>query len=89
MPDDEDVEVAGLVARELARRLHRARTSGLELATQSDVLRLALELVVGSCEKVAADVESADLYAQEPLRDDENEEWLAAVFASVERRSVA
>jgi hypothetical protein len=88
-PDDDDVDVGRLVAREFERRLYRARKTGLALESQSEVLRLAIELVVGSCEKVADDLYWAELYAQEPPREEENEEWLAAIFTAIERRSVA
>ncbi len=88
-PDDDDIDVASLVASEIEHRLYLARKTGFALESQSEVLRLAIELVVGSCEKLADDLYWAELYAQEPPREYENEEWLAAIFASIERRSVA
>lgn len=89
MPDDDDVDVVSFVERELGRRFYRARETGLRLESQSEVLRFAIELVVGACEKVADELRLAEQYADEPARDVEDEEWLAAIFASIERRAVA
>ncbi len=84
--DDDDLDVASLIGKEFERRLLRARRSGHTTQSQSDALRLAIELVVGSCEKVADDLYLADLYAQEPPREWEDPDWLAAVFVSADRR---
>lgn len=87
---DPDVDVFRLLEREFGRRLYRLRTSGTRLSSQSELIRAAIELVVGSAEKVADDLYWADLYALEPPREVENEEWLAAIEASIRaRRSVA
>jgi len=86
LADNDDIDVVSLVGKEFERRLLRARRSGRTTRSQSDALRLAIELVVGSCEKVADDLDWADLYAQDPPREWEDPDWLAAVFASVDRR---
>jgi len=86
LPPDDHVDVVSLVGKEFERRLLRASRSGLTIRSQSAALRLAIELVAGSCEKVADDLEWADLYAQEPPRESEDTDWLARVFASLDRR---
>lgn len=88
--EDPDVDVLTLLEREFGRRLYRLRTAGVQLQSQSEMIRAAIELVVGSAEKIADDLYWADLYALEPPREVENEEWLAAIEASIRaRRSVA
>jgi hypothetical protein len=79
VPDDGDVDVAALVAREFEQRLGDLRDSGEPITTQSELIRAAIELVAGAAAKVADDLYWADLYALEPPREWEDPEWLAAV----------
>lgn len=79
VPDDDDIDVASLVAREFERRLGELRDSGVTIATQSELIRAAIELVAGAAAKVADDLYWADLYALEPPREWEDPVWLAAV----------
>ncbi len=88
--EDPDIDVLTLLEREFGRRLYQLRASGAQLTSQSEMIRAAIELVVGSAEKIADDLYWADLYALEPPREVENEEWLASIEASIRaRRSVA
>jgi hypothetical protein len=84
-PDEADIDISELVAREFERRLGALRDSEPRVESQSELIRVCIELVTGAAARTAEILDQVDVYAQEPPRAWEDAEWLDAVLGPRKR----